>query len=242
MPLPELSDIHRRYLVLSRIAREDFAGNLGGKLLFRSGFDTAGAAVVLAGSIAGAASLCVDSDGTALRQGLRSGLCDFVVANLDEALRILKNEVRRGLPVCVSVTADPMDCIAAMIGRGVQPDLLSPESGGADPSGIFAERGALLLPDDDGVEPETSLLGWSVAADAARTMPQIGRIAAEVLDPSRTDTPARRRWLEQSSRYMGRTFGAHQCLRTSNAETVAFLNRVQSEVPGVNIQRNGVVV
>ena len=71
-----------------------------------SGWNADGIAAVIAASVAGAASLCVDADADGLRQGLRSGFIDFVVGNLDEALRILKNELRRGLPVSVGLAVN----------------------------------------------------------------------------------------------------------------------------------------
>jgi hypothetical protein len=233
MSIPELSTIHEQYLGLCRVARERFAGALGGKLLLRAGFDAEGAAVGVAASVAGAASLCVDGDAEALRGGLRAGLCDFVVSTLDEALRILKNEVRRGLPVCVGLTAEPAECLAAMVERGVQPDLLSVDEG-SEASRVFVSRGAIQLarPEDDA---GTSLLCWSVAADGARTMPRVARMAAEALDDGRADTAARRRWLELAPRYLGRSFAGRQCLRFTAIESAKFMKRVGAEESSVTI-------
>ena len=233
MSIPELSTIHEQYLGLCRVTRERFAGALGGKLLLRTGFDAEGAAVVVAASVGGAASLCVDGDAEALRAGLRVGQCDFVVSTLDEALRILKNEVRRGLPVCVGLTADPVECLAAMVERGVQPDLVSVDRD-SEASWAFVSRGAVELVRPEG-DAGTSLLGWGVAADAARTMPRVARMAAEALDDGRADTAARRRWLELAPRYLGRSFAGRQCLRMTKGEAVAFLARVGMEEQSVTI-------
>src|SRR5579872_1371574 len=83
MHLPELSGIHDRFLSLSELGRDRFGDALGGKLLLRSSFDDKGIAEVIAASVCGAASLCVDADGDRLRESLRAGFVDFVVANLD---------------------------------------------------------------------------------------------------------------------------------------------------------------
>src|ERR1700744_693179 len=99
MHLPQLNAIHDQFLILSRIGQERFAGTFGGKLLLRGGLGPDGIAALVAASIGGAASLCVDEDPDRLREGLRSGFVDFVVANLDEALRILKTEIRLGRAV-----------------------------------------------------------------------------------------------------------------------------------------------
>lgn len=242
MMVPDLFIIHDHFLWLSRTARQRFSGTLAGKLLLREALDADGAAVLVAASVAGCASLCADADGALLREGLRAGFCDFVVGHLDEALRILKNEIRRGLPVSVGLTADPEVCLRAMAERGAQPDLLS-VTGDPARAQIFVERGAVVLPhvisERDEPTGETALLCWSVAAEAGRTMPQIGRIAAEALDAERADTPARRRWLEISPRYLGRAFAGRQCVRMTETEAAAFTARVRYEVPSARVERGG---
>lgn len=238
--LPDLGRVHDRFLSVAHIARERFGGTLGGKLLFRCGFDAEGIATLIAGSVTGAVSLCIDSTAGALREGLRTGLCDFVVGNLDEAVRILKNELRRGLPVSVGLTADPRSSKDEMIERGLQPDLLSAawtDEASQSRARIFVERGAIRLSEDAAIqfENDTSLLVWTAAAEPARTLPQIARLAAEALEVERVDTPARRRWLETGPRYLGRAFGPRQCLRMSSEEIDRFLPGVRAEFPAVTV-------
>src|SRR5579875_1541709 len=127
LSLPDLGLVHDRYLSLARLAEPPAGATLSGKLLLQAEFDTDGIATVLAGNVAGAACLCVDGEAGRLRGGLRGGLIDFVVGHLDEALRILKNEVRRGIAVSVGLGANPETVLEAMLERGVQPDLLSLE-------------------------------------------------------------------------------------------------------------------
>ena len=233
MLLPELTAVHDQFLSLSRIGRVHFSDSLGGKLLLRSGFDPEGIAVIVAASVAGAVSLCVAAAGENLREGLRSGLIDFIVANLDEALRILKNEIRRARPISVGLSADPEPTIAEMIDRGLQPDLLSAVL--QHHAIIFVERGAIALPERFSSNDE--ILTWTVAENPAQSLPRIARTAAESLDPTREDTTARRRWLEQSPRYLGRAFGPHQCLRMTEPEIAAFPPRLDSEIPAAKITR-----
>lgn len=240
LSLPDLPRVHDRYLALTCLARERLAGVLGGKLLFCSGLEAESLAALIAASIAGTASLSVQSDSALSRAALRTGLCDFVVGHLDEALRILKNELRRGLPVSVCLSAEPQACIDEMIVRGVQPDLLFWIPAGAqDRAQIFAERGAIRLPTDAVPPPDTSLLVWSVDSGSATTMPRIARLAAEALETGRADTPARCRWLDFAPRYLGRVFGTRQCLRMSDAEISAFLPRLRTEFPCAGVTHTG---
>jgi len=231
MLLPALATVHDTFLTLSRIADEQFAGSCAGKLLLRSRFDESGIALVIAASVAGAATLCIDADADALRSGLRAGLCDFVVAHLDEALRILKNEIRRGVAVSVGLTADPHAVLAEMIERGVQPDLLSTAALDESTSSTFVQRGAIAIPPSTTLRAESSLLSWSVTAGPPRNLARLAQMAADALDPLLSETPARRRWLEISPRYLGRAFGPHQCLRMTSAESSAFADRVRVELP-----------
>jgi hypothetical protein len=234
--LPDLACVHDRYLSIAGLAREHFRDSLSGKLLLHFGWSAAGVATVVATSIAGAASLCVDADAESLRQGLRSGFIDFVVGQLDEALRILKNELRRGRPVSVGLAADPEECFAAMIDRGLQPDLIA--SVPQRHAGVFLERGATALPEPR-PDASTAIMEWTTAEDPVRSMQSIARIAADCLDPARADTPARRHWLEQSPRYLGRAFSSQQCVRMTEEEAAAFLPRIHAGFPTAAITRDG---
>lgn len=234
MPLPDISAIHNQYLALSRVARERFSGLLGGKVLLSIGAD--GLASIIAASIAGAASLWVESDAEMLRAAMRAGLCDFVVGTLDEALRILKNEVRQKRAVSVGLHADPASCLRECIDRGFQPDLLMGLPASLqEPTQIMVQRGAVLLPQSGPSEHGTSLLCWSVDSDAAPTMRRIGQIAAESLDAARADTADRQHWLKSASRYLGRAFANRQCVRMDRNESATFVARVRSDFPAVRL-------
>lgn len=234
MPLAEISAIHNQYLALSQVARERFAGSLGGKVLLSTGPEALPS--VVAATIAGAASLCVESDPETLRAAMRGGLCDFVVGTLDEALRILKNEVRRRRAVSVGLQAEPTACVRECVDRGFQPDLLLRLPSSIDrETQVLLERGAAVLAEPPQPESDTSLLCWSVDRDAARRMRRISQIAAESLDPAQADTADRQRWLEAAPRALGRAFANRQCLRMHRDESATFAARVRAEDAGVSL-------
>lgn len=233
MHLPELGEIHDQYLALARLAHE--RGGLGGKLLLRVGFDVDGISVLIAAGLAGAAALCVDPDPELLREGLRHGLCDFLVADLSEALRILKNEIRRQRAVLVCIPSDPAALLAEMVERGVQPDLLSMGTEeNLAPAGVLSQRGALLAPAPEG-PPATDRILWSVESEAARIVPQLAQMASSALDEQREDTPARRHWLADAPRWLGRSWGGRQCLRMTPVEADAFTRQARTEFPAVSV-------
>ena len=107
--------VERFYAVLIRTAGApglasetwDPEPSLGGKLLYAGQLDEEARALLVAANIAGAASLAASADAAARKQFMRDGVVDFLVTSLDEALRILKNEIRKREPVAVCVALEP---------------------------------------------------------------------------------------------------------------------------------------
>lgn len=91
-----------------------------GKLVVSVGV---GNRVSVAAARAGAVSLLVDANKDAVKTAFRRGEIDFIVYTLDEALRILKNELRQGRGLVVALVAEPMDVAAAFRERGVLADV-----------------------------------------------------------------------------------------------------------------------
>ena len=99
-------------------------GALAGEFIVADSLTGPAATLPLAALLTGACFLGVDSDPEAAKNLLRHGQCDFVVNSLDEALRILKNELRQKAAVAVCLTADVAATFAEMVERGLAPDLL----------------------------------------------------------------------------------------------------------------------
>jgi urocanate hydratase len=130
--------VFRRYMALAATLPLDLQSGLGGKLLYAGELNSQGRNLLYAANIAGAASLATSADPAVQRQAIRDGVIDFLVTSLEEALRILKNEIRKHQPVSVGISADPHWLAAQMLDRGVLPDLLSAASpnqaSGIDPA------------------------------------------------------------------------------------------------------------
>lgn len=235
MDLPDLAAIHDRYLTLACARPVQGDSRLPGSLLLRTGFDPA---LIVGACVAGVVSLCIDAEAEILRAGLRAGFCDFVVGHLDEALRILKNELRRHRVVSVGLTADPEACLAEIVERGLQPDFLSFSSPEPRAARFLLERGALRIPEDS-PDLHTAVVQWSVATEPQKSLRAIAHIASGALDPHRADTPARRHWLELSPAYLSRELGPRQCVRLTGKELAAFLPSLWSRYPAAEVTRDG---
>jgi hypothetical protein len=196
---------------------------LGGKLLYAGELDGEGRALLVAGNIGGVASLAATADVATQRQAIRDGVADFLVNSLDEALRILKNEIRKRETVAVCVAAAPEAVELEMLERGVLPDLLRP---GAAEYAPFLRQGArqIQLP-----EPESHQLfmTWRVAAAPAQWLPRLDDLASNLLQHD--DWPARR-WLRLAPRYLGRLGQGVRLLVCDREFAAGFLEQARNRV------------
>jgi|GEM_PF-3594711 len=102
-----------------------FEAEWAGRLLVSVGLNDAGRTLALASVAAGAASLFLEAEERAIREASREGCCTFSVTSLDEALRILKNEIRQRRAVSVALHCEPADVLREMVERGVLPYALA---------------------------------------------------------------------------------------------------------------------
>jgi len=188
--------VARAYAGLVQTHLMDPETGLGGKLFYAGELDDEGRALVVAANIAGAASLVAAADRAAQKQAIRDGVADFLVNSLDEALRIIKNQLRKRETAAICVGLAPAAVEREMQERGVLPDLL--------------RRDVPLAPCHDALLPQEgkhkaietpALVMWSVDSDHARWLPRLDAIALDCLN--RDAWPARR-WLRLAPRFLGR--------------------------------------
>src|SRR5438309_2023599 len=121
-----------------------FGGELSGKLIVSGGMGGMGGAQPLAATMTGAAFLGIDVDPERIKKRLKTGYCDFMVNTLDEALRILKNAVRKKEAVSVGLVGNCADVIPELAERGVVPDLLTDQTSAHDPLNGYVPNGMSL--------------------------------------------------------------------------------------------------
>jgi hypothetical protein len=183
----EFEAVYAYYAALARNLDPD--SGLGGSLLYAGELDQDGARLVRAANIAGAASLSAASSAAMQGSAVRDGVVDFLVTSLDEALRILKNEIRKRNGISVAVTATGVKLVGEMKARGVLPDLVR-ETAAAD---VFLSQGARS--EHASVIP----VGHSLAVFQS---PSTG-FESRALTLIPEDDHASRRWLRLSHRYLG---------------------------------------
>ncbi len=121
-----------------------FGGDLAGKLIVSGGMGGMGGAQPLAATMNGAAFLGIDVDPERIKKRLKTGYCDFMVNSLDEALRILKNAVRKKENVSVGLVGNCADIIPELAERGVVPDILTDQTSAHDPLNGYVPNGMTL--------------------------------------------------------------------------------------------------
>lgn len=200
--------IHRLYIAMAR--EMDPETGLGGKLLYAGDVDAAGKQdaawaggasgchLLRAANIAGAASLAASADAAELRRTMREGAIDFVVNSLDEALRILKNQIRKKQTVSVGLALAPEAVLRDMAARGVQPDLLAPRLPEYKEIEIFIAHGARRI-EPEPLPPENPIRLVAIPADWKQPA---SAFDAQLLDCLAPGDFLNRRWVRFSPRYL----------------------------------------
>ena len=115
------------YEILGDAARAHFAGTLAGKLVVSCELGAVSGAQPLAATLPhGAAALAIEPDPERIKQCVKSGYCEAMVNDLDEALRMLKNAVRKREPASVGLVGDCSDIIPKLASRGIVPGFVFP--------------------------------------------------------------------------------------------------------------------
>jgi urocanate hydratase len=132
------------YETFNAAGDKHFSGDLSGKLIVSGGMGGMGGAQPLAATMTGAAFLGIDVDPERIKKRLKTGYCDFLVTTLDEALRILKNAVRKKENVSVGLVGNCADIIPELAERGVVPDILTDQTSAHDPLNGYVPNGMTL--------------------------------------------------------------------------------------------------
>src|SRR5579884_1007353 len=173
-------------------AEKHFGGDLAGKLVVSGGMGGMGGAQPLAATMAGAAFLGVEVDPERIKKRLKTGYCDFMVNTLDEALRILKNAVRKKEAVSVGLIGNCADVIPELAERGVVPDILTDQTSAHDPlngyipQGLTVEQALELRKNDPKAYLEKSLDAMARHVEGMLRLQKMGSVTFDYGNNIRT--------------------------------------------------------
>jgi urocanate hydratase len=136
--------IQGTFETFSAAGEKHLGGHLEGKLIVSGGMGGMSGAQPLAATMTGACYLGIEVDPERIKKRLRTGYCDFMVNSLDEALRILKNAVRKKQNISVGLVGNCGDIIPELAERGVVPDILTDQTSAHDPLNGYVPSGMSL--------------------------------------------------------------------------------------------------
>jgi urocanate hydratase len=172
--------------------KKHFGGELEGKLIVSGGMGGMGGAQPLAATMTGAAFLGVEVDPERIKKRLKTGYCDFMVNTLDEALRILKNAVRKKEAVSVGLIGNCADVIPELAERGVVPDILTDQTSAHDPlngyipQGLTVDQAAELRQRDPAAYQERSLDSMARHVEGMLRLQKMGAVTFDYGNNIRT--------------------------------------------------------
>ena len=153
--------------------------DLGGRTILTAGLGGMGGAQPLAGTMAGAAILCIEVDPTRIERRLETRYLDEATESLDDALARVRAAAAEGRALSVGLLGNAAEVVPELAARGEHFDLVTDQTAAHDP-----------------------LTGYVPAGSTSRRRPRCAR-------PTRTSTCARARsrsW--RTSRGCSSTSGA----------------------------------
>jgi len=126
-------------------AQKHFGGDLRGKLLVSGGLGGMGGAQPLAATMNGATFLGIEVDRARIERRVKTGYCDMISDNLDDALKIVLNAKTNGKAISVGLVGNTADVLPELVRRGIVPDVLTDQTSAHDelngyvPAGISYE-------------------------------------------------------------------------------------------------------
>ncbi|HTH52902.1 MAG TPA: hypothetical protein VL495_03060 [Edaphobacter sp.] len=243
MALPLSSEPLQLQVLHTFTILQELRSDWGGALILSLGLESPGAALTLAANIAGAVSLSLDDDPVRVREIVRSGMVDFGVTTLDEAIRTMKNELRQHRPLSVVLNAPIRPVLAEIAERGLAPQLFSSFFPWTPDLASFAlelnQLGTTLLDLDEnsptghplpGLLSASPLLAsllernqwklYTATFESASSLRDFDSRALQYLSPTEN---LRRRWLESAPRLLHRQRPPQRVLWLTSAEAADLL-------------------
>ncbi len=180
------------YETFGALARKHFGGTLAGRFVLTAGLGGMGGAQPLAATMNDAAILGVEVDPSRIEKRLKTGYCDKMTADLDEAMRWIREAqgAKRGLSV--GLVGNAADVLPRMVEEGIIPDVVTDQTSAHDmlhgyvPHGMSLAEAAALRSRDAAAYVERSTASAVRHVRAMRAMQDKGAIAFDYGNNIRT--------------------------------------------------------
>ncbi|NPV76497.1 MAG: urocanate hydratase [Anaerolineae bacterium] len=172
------------YETLAALARKRGWPSLKGKFVLTAGLGGMGGAQPLAVTMNEGVGLIVEVDPWRANRRLETGYVDRVVDNLEEAMTLVDEAVRRGVPLSVGLIGNAAEVYHELAVRGVIPDVVTDQTPAHDilsyvPAGMTSQQAEALRKDNPQQYRARSLDSMAMHVQA---MLAFQRQGAEVFD------------------------------------------------------------
>ncbi len=120
------------YQTLSEVAKKYFDGSLKGKFVLTAGMGGMSGAQPLAITMNEGVCLDVEVDKERIERRLNTGYCEILTKNLDEALKLAEDAIKKKIPRSIGLVANAADTYPELVKRGIIPDIVTDQTSAHD--------------------------------------------------------------------------------------------------------------
>lgn len=175
--------IQGTYETFAECARKHFGGSLKGKWALTAGMGAMSGAQPLAVTMNEGVILDVEVDKRKIERRIKQGFCDTIAEDLDEALKLVFDAVKKKEPLSVGLVGNASDIHPELVKRGIIPDVLTDQTSAHDelngyvPGGMSFEQALELRKKNPKEYIERSYESMARQMEAMLEMQKRGAIA-----------------------------------------------------------------
>jgi len=173
-------------------AAKHFGGSIEGKLVVSGGMGGMGGAQPLAATMNGACFLGIDVDRDRIAKRIRTGYCDRLATDLDEAMGIINEARAKGDAISVGLVGNCADILPELARRDIVPDLLTDQTSAHDalngyvPNRMTLDEAATLRRDNPAEYVRRSMEAMAVHVGAMLELKRKGAVTFDYGNNIRT--------------------------------------------------------
>ncbi|CDM65812.1 urocanate hydratase [Pyrinomonas methylaliphatogenes] len=165
------------------MGEKHFGGDLSGRLIVSGGMGGMGGAQPLAATMNGAVFLGIEVERERIARRVRTGYCDLLVEDLDEALRLCEEARQRKRALSIGLVGNCAEVLPELVRRGVPIDAVTDQTSAHDPlngyvpAGLSLEEAARLRERDPQGYVKRSLESIARHVEAMLALKRAGAVA-----------------------------------------------------------------
>ncbi len=136
--------IQGTYETFAAVAKKHFGGSLKGKWVLTAGMGGMSGAQPLAVTMNEGVILDVEVDWTKIERRIKQGFCDTFATNLDSALRLVDEAVKKKIPRSIGLVGNASEIHPELLRREIIPDILTDQTSAHDELNGYVPGGMSL--------------------------------------------------------------------------------------------------